>query len=171
MSRKLFHEPLDDLISHSSSNNLSPNRRIIPVNKKLAITLYFLRGNRRGIFVNGSQCIWCSFIYCMETFRKSIKLSQNILFRSTYFYPEQRKKWSKNPQNLKKNLGWLNCLAVLMVAMLLFHVLLRIPRTSIVMRNFYFHCSSSLWFQEFLWVWSANGLAPSTMSKCFAIQI
>ena len=44
MSRKLFHEPLDDLISHSSSNNLSPNRRIIPVNKKLAITLYFLRG-------------------------------------------------------------------------------------------------------------------------------
>lgn len=37
MSRKLFHEPLGDLISHSSPNNLSPDRRMISVNKKLAI--------------------------------------------------------------------------------------------------------------------------------------
>lgn len=37
MSRKLLCEPLHDLITYISPNILSPNRRMIRANKKLAI--------------------------------------------------------------------------------------------------------------------------------------
>ena len=65
MSRELFHELLDHLAPYISPNILSPNGRMVPADKKLAMTI-FCEGNR--IFANDSQHIWYSFIYCIKNY-------------------------------------------------------------------------------------------------------